>query len=197
MSESERQVDKLTANTPPWRINGPMNAAQRKEAKALFIDSLKKDPTVSLACEAAHISRQAAYKWKDSDPTFAQEWADAVERTKDVARSSIYRRGILGWFEPALSMGQVVCELEPLLDSAGKPVIDKGKPVMMKGKPVMIHKWSDSLASLYAKANLPEYKDKPQVDLQVQLSDLADQAKEDLLADLSAALANEDKDAPH
>lgn len=172
-------------------------AKQRKQAQEAFIDSLKSDPNVSLACDVADISRDTAYRWRNGSEDFAKQWDDAIERSKDVARSSIYQRGILGWDELVVSMGQAVYEYEPVLDEDGNQVYEKGKPKMKRGNLLTIHKWSDSLAALYAKANLPEYKEKPQVNINAQLADLAEQAKNDLLADLAASLAHEDQDQAH
>jgi hypothetical protein len=175
-----------------------MKPEERKQAKETFLALLKEDPTVSLACDEAQISRDTAYRWKDRDQTFSKAWDAAVERTRDVARSSIYRRGIIGWEEPLVSMGQVVCEMTVMQDDDGKPVFDKrGKPIMLPGNPMTVRKWSDSLAALYAKANLPEYKDKPQVNINTQLADLAEQAKNELLADLAASISHEDQDQAH
>jgi len=169
-----------------------MNAEERKQAKAAFLTSLALDPNVSLACDKAEISRDTAYRWKKDSETFAKLWDEAVERTRDVARSSIYRRGIIGWDEPMISMGQVVYEQVPKLDNEGNQVYERGRPVFQQGDKVMVRKWSDSLALAYAKANLPEYKDKPQVNINTQLADLAEQAKAELLADLAASLSHED-----
>ena len=176
------------------RAGETMNATQRKEAKASFLLSLRTDPNVSLACDVAEISRETAYAWRKSDQAFALSWDNALERCRDTARSSIYQRGIYGWDEPALSQGQLVYTTEPVLDDAGKQTFEKGKPVYRRGEVVMVHKWSDSLAAAYAKANLPEYKDKPQVNINAQLADLAEQAKQALLADLAAQIANEDQE---
>lgn len=174
-----------------------MNAEERKQAKADFLTSLAFDPNVSLACDKAEISRDTAYRWKEQDKTFAKLWDEAVERTRDVARSSIYRRGIIGWEEPMISMGQVVYEQVPELDEEGEQVYKRGQPAFRQGEKVMIRKWSDTLAMGYAKANLPEYKDKPTVNINTQLADLAEQAKAELLADLAASISHEDQDSTH
>lgn len=166
----------------------------RKEAQAAFLTALATDPSVSAACDAAGISRNTAYRWRSQSTTFEKAWDDALIRTQDTARSSIYRRGVVGWDEPMVSMGQVVYEYTPMPDKEGKPMLDsKGKPVMLQGPALTVHKWSDSLAALYAKSNLPEYKEKAQVNVQTQLSDLAERAKQALLADLEAQLADDDK----
>ena len=44
----------------------------------------------------------------------------------------------------------------------------------------------------YGKANLPEYKEKQQIDITAQIVDMAEQAKNELLADLAARI-HEDK----
>lgn len=187
--------DKQQGNKSNSHTRAKSREAERKDAKEKFIAFLREDPTVSLACEKIGVSRKSVYEWYEKDKKFAKEWDDAIERSRDVARSSIYKRGIIGWMEPIVSMGQIVCEMQPLLDQDGNPQLDKrGKPIMVKGDPIMICKWSDSLALAYAKANLPEYKDKPQVNIHAQLDDLAQKAKDELLADLSVAIGDEDKE---
>lgn len=172
-----------------------MAKLQRKQAQEAFLESLKSDPNVSLACDVAEISRDTAYRWRSESEDFAKQWDTALERTKDVARSSIYRRGILGWDEPVVSMGQAVYEYEPILDENGEQILDsKGKPLTRKTK-MMVHKWSDSLATLYARSNLPEYKEKQQIDLNAQITTIAETAKAELLADLAATMTDEDKDS--
>lgn len=188
MSEQSRRYTMKT-------VRGPKTAAQRKECKQLFIDALKKNPNVSAACDMAGIGRQTVYKWRDHDKTFAQAWDDAIEYTRDTARSSIYMRGILGWDEPVVAQGRVVYDMVPALDEHGEQIYDDdGVPQMKCGERLLMHKWSDSLASLYAKANLPEYKDKAQVNINAQLSDLAENAKQSLLADLAAQMTDEMND---
>jgi hypothetical protein len=196
--EIEPKSSKAASITRAWRLGGPMSPVQRKEAKEIFLEWLKKDPTVILACEYASINSSTAYRWREQDSKFADAWELAVERTRDVARSSIYARGILGWDEKvAASNGQVVMEYEPVTNEEGHQQFDEdGKPLMYGGKPFLIHKWSDPLAALYAKANLPEYKEKPQLNVHAQLTDLAEQRKQRILAELEAAIANEDKEPP-
>jgi hypothetical protein len=168
----------------------------RKETQAAFLTALALDPSVTAACDAAGISRDTAYRWRSQSATFEKLWDEALIHTQDRARSSIYRRGIVGWEEPLVSAGQPVYESEPVTDLEGKPMLDKrGRPIVKQGKMIMVRKHSDSLAALYAKANLPEYKDKPQVNINTQVADLAEQAKRELLADLEAAIHEDSKAA--
>jgi hypothetical protein len=167
-----------------------MNSKQRKQVQKTFIESLLKDSNVSLACEVAGIGRTTAYNWRNEDKEFATDWDDAIERARDIARQSIYARGIIGWDEPVVSMGQAVYEYEPILDEQNEPILDsKGKPVTRKTR-LMVHKWSDSLAALYAKANLPEYKEKQQIEHSGSID--INGAKEELLAKLSNMIRSVD-----
>lgn len=202
--DSEAKSNNVTPITRTWRSGGPFTPSQRKDAMALFIEWLKKDPTVTLASEHAGIAPVTAYRWRDRYKSFADDWENAVKRTQDIARQSIYTRGILGWDEKVVSQGQMVMEYEPVVDEDGNQRFDeKGKPLFKGGKPLLQRKYSDSLASLYAKANLPEYKDKPQININAQLNDLAEQRKQKIIAELEAAIAkdeaiaNEDEKSPH
>jgi hypothetical protein len=178
------------SNTPTRALS---REAERKEAKTKFLAFLREDPTVSLACENIGRDRCTVYEWREKDEKFAKAWDDALERARDVGRSSIYKRGIIGWEEPMVSMGKVVYEDDPVLDEKGEQKRDsKGRPMTQQGAKVMVPKNSDSLALAWAKANLPEYKDKQQIDITAQIVDMAEQAKNELLADL-AARVHEDK----
>lgn len=192
--DQEQQVDKLTPITRKGK--GPMNTQQRKEAKACFVASLCKDPNVSLACDNAGISREIAYKWREKDAKFAKAWDDAVERARDVGRSSIYQRAVHGWLEPAISLKQVVYNYTPILDENGNQKFDaQGRPLMNRADVVMIRKYSDALSIAWAKANLPEYKDKqPEINIYNELNAMAINAKNDLLASLGSEVKNEDQE---
>src|ERR1700676_5524791 len=174
--------DNSTQLNREWRLGGPMSPDQRKEAKRLFIEYMETDPTIVLACDHANIARDTAYAWREKDKAFGNAWENAVKRSQDIARKSIYQPGILGWDGRMLSQGQPVYEIEEVLGEDGTPMLDsRGRPITKRGAPLTERKYSDSLASLYAKANLPEYKDKPQINLNAQLDDLAQQAKDQLL----------------
>lgn len=198
MSEEQQMAstrNNVTSNTRAWRLGGPLTAAQRKEAKELFIEYLRRDHNVSFASEYAGIARKTAYEWRGKDKAFADQWESAVDRVKDIARSSIYQRGILGWDEPVVSMGQLVYEMVPEIDEKGNQVYEKGRPKMRRGNPITLHKWSDSLAALYAKANLPEYKEKQTIDFNLQMKEQAEQAKNELLNDLAASMIDTNDEA--
>lgn len=183
---SEQESDNLTPTK---------KAAQQKEAKRKFLEELPLCHTVTGACDFADISRDTAYRWKEQDKKFSEAWDQAVERTHDKARAKIFERAFDGVEEQAIGNGMPVYYYEPDMDEeAGEQRRDeRGKLMWKRGNPVMIRKYSDSLAALYARANLPEYKDKQTIDLNVKMAEEAEKAKESLLASLGAALDENSK----
>lgn len=193
----EEQPDKLIP-VAPWGKGGPKTPEYKKLAKVWFLEELPRCHTVTFACEYASISPDTAYKWKEQDKNFSDAWDRAVERIHDIARQSIFQRGILGYEERAISNGMPVHEYEPDIDeSTGEQNRDeRGKLMWKRGDPVMIRKYSDSLAALYARANLPEYKEKQQLDINLRMAEEAEKAKESLLASLGAAVDEDSKASP-
>jgi|SRR5581483_10006022 len=157
-----------------WGPGGPKTAEQKALAKQWFLEELPRCHTVSSACEYAGIHRNTAYQWKEQDKKFSEAWDVAVERIHDKARAKIFERAYEG--------------IESFVVSNGKLVYGPD------GKPLVERKYSDSLAALYARANLPEYKDKQQIDLKFQMAEQDAKDKEELLAGLAAAIANETKE---
>lgn len=180
----EEQDDRATPKHP-WGIGGPKTAEHKALAKQWFLEELPRCHTVSSACDYAGINRATAYTWKDQDKKFAEAWDIAVERIHDKARAKIFERAFEGIDSYVVSNGKLVY-IEAGVDEQGKenfaPIIEK--------------KYSDSLAALYARANLPEYKDKQTIDLNVKMAEEAEKAKESLLASLGAVLDENSKAAP-
>jgi hypothetical protein len=69
---------------------------KRDTRKKRFIAALEARGTVLHACRAAGISRQTAYRWRDDDPEFADQWEEARENAVDVVESTIYQQAIGG-----------------------------------------------------------------------------------------------------
>ncbi len=49
-----------------------------------------------LACRAADVTRTTAYRWRDADPVFAEEWAEAMEDHTDLLEATAIDRAIRG-----------------------------------------------------------------------------------------------------
>lgn len=111
-----------------------LNVSTRKDQ---FLESFAKHGIVARACEAAGIDRRQISRWKADDSAFLASYNDALEEAKDKIREEIRRRAEDGWDEDVYQLGKY----------AGK-----------------IHRYSDTLLIFHAKALMPEYRDKQQVE---------------------------------
>ena len=48
------------------------------------------------AAQAAGVSRQTVYRWRDEDPEFADQWYVAIENAVDRVENVIYQRALNG-----------------------------------------------------------------------------------------------------
>lgn len=147
-----------------------MKAAERKRVQEAFLAAFCLEANMSQACRVAGIERSTVLRWCESDEKFKERYEEASEEANDAIDAEIFRRAVYGWKEPMVSAGVLVCHVE---------------------------KYSDSLLTLLAKARMKKYRDKqPDIDVNVHINQVAEQAKEELLADL-AELTNEDQAPPH
>lgn len=52
---------------------------KKERLQRKFLHELRKIPIVQIACERCGISRQTAYRWRQEDPLFTDDWEDALE----------------------------------------------------------------------------------------------------------------------
>ena len=69
---------------------------KRDRQKKRFIDALTVEGTVYHAAQAAGVSRQTVYRWRDEDPEFADQWYEAIENAVDRVENVIYQRALGG-----------------------------------------------------------------------------------------------------
>jgi hypothetical protein len=91
----------------------------------------------------AGISRNTVYEWQEKDETFGFKFRQASEDANDLIRGELFRRAVQGY---------------------EKPVVSVGKQVFVDGKPLMERVYSDNLLSLLAKARMPEFREKQQIE---------------------------------
>jgi hypothetical protein len=60
-----------------------MKSIRTPRAREAFLQAFSETCNVSEACRRARISRNAAYSWRDDDPAFRADWADAEETAID------------------------------------------------------------------------------------------------------------------
>lgn len=100
----------------------------------VFIHSLGRMPNVSVACEAAHVSRQTAYEERRKRKQFADAWDSALTRGIEVLEAECWRRAAIGNRRGVWMKGP------------------KGKIVKVED----VTEFSDTLAIFLLKAHLPQ-----------------------------------------
>jgi hypothetical protein len=116
----------------------PTSSVSTKARQRRFLGAFAEHANVLLAAQAAHINRTTVYVWLEHDEAFSFAFNQAKEDARDVLRAEIYRRAKEGWDEPVWG------------------------PTALKGT---VRKYSDTLLIFHAKAMMPEYREKSQVDV--------------------------------
>jgi hypothetical protein len=65
-------------------------------AREAFIEALRETCNVSHAARVAGVGRRTVYDWRDTDPEFAAEWAEAEEEAVDKLEQVARERAIDG-----------------------------------------------------------------------------------------------------
>ena len=68
--------------------------------RAAFLAAYRETGNIKLACEAAQIGRSSHYRWRESDPDYAEEFERAKKDAVDVLEAEARRRAVEGWEEP-------------------------------------------------------------------------------------------------
>lgn len=53
-----------------------------EKQRSLFLAELSRTGNVAFACAAADVSRATAYEYRDSSPSFEQQWRDAATKAR-------------------------------------------------------------------------------------------------------------------
>ena len=69
---------------------------KRDRQKQRFIDALITHGTVFHAAQAAGVSRQTVYRWRQEDLEFAEAWYEAHENAVDVVENVMYQQAVGG-----------------------------------------------------------------------------------------------------
>lgn len=140
-----REHDSSTPLTRKRRQGQHMSKEERAKVQEIFLQAFSMTANVRAACMKAGISRNTVYEWAEHDERFSLRYKQAELDANDLIRGELFRRAVQGYEKPVISIGKVV------YDKDGKPLMEKV--------------YSDSLLSLLAKARMPEFRDKQQVDL--------------------------------
>ena len=126
-----------------------MSKEQRKIAQEEFLKAFANTANVRAACMKAGISRNTVYQWAEHDEAFSFKFQQASLDADDMIRGELFRRAVQGVDEPVVSVGKLVYH---------------------DGKPLTVKKYSDSLLALLAKARMPEFRDKQQLDINTNVN---------------------------
>jgi hypothetical protein len=128
-----------------------MTAEERKQAQEVFLQSFALTANVRAACMKAGIDRSQIYRWQEHDQDFSFRFKQASEDANDMVRAELFRRAVQGYEKPLVSMGRVVLD-----ENTKEPLKEKV--------------YSDQLLALLAKARLPEFRDKQQIEANINHS---------------------------
>lgn len=127
------------------RRGARMTDAEREKVKATFLAEFKKRGIISHAAKIAGIDRSTINWYQEHDEAFGIAFRQAKLEADDAIRAEIYRRAVEGNTEPLMSNGRVV----------------KNEA----GEIQYIQKYSDQLLIFLAKARMPEFRERQQVDV--------------------------------
>ena len=115
-----------------------------------FLAELRVACCVSHACDAANVSRTAAYKHRDNSPEFAAAWQEAIDGYGDDLKAEAVRRAVHGVQEVVLWQGLPVWVAE--LDGRIAPPDTEGATK----RPLMKSRHSDAILLRLLEVALPE-----------------------------------------
>lgn len=136
---TRRKSDTATPTKKRVRVSTePLTPEEHANAQETFLTEYAKHGNVTAACKKAAIHRATCYRWQEHDETFSLRYEHAKAEYCDKLRQEIDRRATQGWLEPVVSAGKLVTR---------------------------VRKYSDTLLIFQAKAHMPEYRDKHDVNI--------------------------------
>lgn len=91
------------------------NRTNKKDA--VFFQELATGSTITAAAETAGYTRQRVYEWRDKDPNFAAQWADADAQAIERMEAEADRRALEGVPEPVFYQGIEVGKVQRYSDT--------------------------------------------------------------------------------
>jgi hypothetical protein len=70
--------------------------ARVRRWQSRFLRSLRTTPNVTIACRAAGVSRQSAYRSRGDDPAFAERWMAALDASVDALETKAFALALQG-----------------------------------------------------------------------------------------------------
>lgn len=137
--------------TSTRRAGIKLTKEQTRELQDKFLKSFASNGNVRVACLAAGIDRSTVHHWNERDEQFSMQYNKAKLDVDDGLRAEIFKRAMLGDDE-------VTTSDETIIDTIDGTSITKHKKTISRRK-------SDILLMFHAKARMPEYREKQQIDV--------------------------------
>ena len=78
---------------------------EKRDWKPEFLQALRDQGIVRLACEAAHMPRRTVYDHRERDEAFRTAWDEALEEACDLLEAEARRRSVEGIDKPVYHQG--------------------------------------------------------------------------------------------
>jgi hypothetical protein len=95
----------MTGPTSGHSPSGRLTTARRK---SLALDLLSRGHTLAHVKKVLGINRVTMYRWRQTDPLFAQTYSDAMEAGTDLIEQEARRRAVEGYDRPIFQRGALV-----------------------------------------------------------------------------------------
>lgn len=155
---------------PRSKPRRPLTEAARER----FLEGLAAGLTVKDAAALTGHPGRTFEGWRERRPEFAERWRAAVAEGTDLLEREAQRRAVEGWLEP------VVGKVAPGIDGHVRDA---------EGNPMYVVKYSDRLMEVLLKGRRPEYRDKPQVEVNNNTLNVSVEDRSASLAEIARVLA--------
>lgn len=121
------------------------------EWRNAFLRALASTANVRAACRAGDVPRTTAYRLRNADPKFREEWDTAIQDAYDLLEEEAWRRAIDGISEPVIHQGRL-CEV--WIGPNGE--ISATEQDGYVKRPFTVLRYSDGLLTFLLKGGRPE-----------------------------------------
>lgn len=122
-----------------------VTARLTKAKRALFLEALGDSGIVTQACARFGLARASVYRWRDQDESFAQAWAQALERGVDALEDEAVRRALEGRLEPVFYQGKECGAVRKYSDALLMFMLKARRPQTYKDRAALEHSGKDGV----------------------------------------------------
>jgi hypothetical protein len=116
----DQSVKRKNGRKPLGKLSKPDASTRARRTPSweeVFLLTLRQQPNVTFACEAADVARQTVYARKDSNEEFAKRMNDAIEEGADRLEQEAWRRAHDGILKPVYQGGMLVGHINEYSDT--------------------------------------------------------------------------------